>query len=223
MAERKFRSKLRNMKQNLNIHSDKSDEWKFLKELLNVEQIPTKNESSNKYILSNVEPTPIVSPCEIEQNQTISNELIESNGENVVLVEQINSIQIQNEDIDFEQAKEAIESEFQKVSARSITDLKPEVNYDCAFKIEFKEANQKPIKCKSRPLPYNLKDKVRLEIDKLLKAGIIRESKSEWCSPIRVVDKPDGSIRLTVDYKELNKVIKDDNYPIPSISDMYNN
>ena len=57
---------------------------------------------------------------------------------------------------------------------------------------------------------------------KLLKGGIIRPSQSEWCSPIRIVDKPDGSIRITVDYKELNKVIKDDNYPLPSINDLFN-
>ena len=36
-----------------------------------------------------------------------------------------------------------------------------------------------------------------------------------------MVDKSDGDIRLTVDYKPLNKVIKSDNYPVPNISEIY--
>jgi hypothetical protein len=38
---------------------------------------------------------------------------------------------------------------------------------------------------------------------------------------IKVVHKSDGDIRITVDYKPLNKVIKSDNYPLPNISDLY--
>ncbi|CAF1037193.1 unnamed protein product, partial [Brachionus calyciflorus] len=72
-----------------------------------------------------------------------------------------------------------------------------------------------------RQLPWNLKDRVRLEIENQVKAGIIRPSKIPWCFPIRVVDKQNGEIRFTVDYKELNKVIKDDNQPLPSINDLY--
>jgi hypothetical protein len=52
-------------------------------------------------------------------------------------------------------------------------------------------------------------------------AGIIRKSKSEWTSALRVVHKPDGDIRLTVDYKPLNKIIKSDNYPLPNIAEIY--
>ena len=59
-------------------------------------------------------------------------------------------------------------------------------------------------------------------MDAQLAAGIIRKSKSEWSSPIRVVDKPGGGVRICVDYGQINKIIKGDNYPLPSVEDLYN-
>ena len=35
-----------------------------------------------------------------------------------------------------------------------------------------------------------------------------------------MVHKPNGDIRITIDYKPLNKIIKNDNYPLPNISDI---
>ena len=58
-----------------------------------------------------------------------------------------------------------------------------------------------------RPLAHNLKDKVRKALAEQEAAGIIRKSFSEWSSALRVVHKQDGSIRITVDYTPLNKVI----------------
>ncbi|CAF0841120.1 unnamed protein product [Brachionus calyciflorus] len=117
------------------------------------------------------------------------------------------------------QMHEIISKELKQISTNSVTDLTPAKNQDFAFKIEFIDPNQKAIKCKCRPLPFHLKEKVKLELEKQLEAGIIRKSNSPWCFPFRVVDKPDGSIRITADYKALNKLIKDDNYPLPSITD----
>ncbi|CAF1127569.1 unnamed protein product, partial [Brachionus calyciflorus] len=63
---------------------------------------------------------------------------------------------------------------------------------------------------------------VREELDRQLKAGIIRRSKSEWNAALRIVDKKDGTIRITVDYKPLNRLIKGDSPPLPSIKDLFN-
>ena len=121
-----------------------------------------------------------------------------------------------------EEAREVVADELKQISAKSVIDLEPTINHDVAFEIEFIDPNQKPLRCKFRPLPYNLKEKVQNEIEQQIEAKIIRPSRSQWCSPIRVVDKPDGSIRITVDYKALNQLIKDDSYPLPSIQDLYN-
>ncbi|PIK45512.1 Retrovirus-related Pol polyprotein from transposon [Apostichopus japonicus] len=51
----------------------------------------------------------------------------------------------------------------------------------------------------------------------MLEQDIIIPSVSEWCSPVVMVDKPDGTYRMAVDYRALNAVTKSSNYPIPSI------
>ena len=66
-----------------------------------------------------------------------------------------------------------------------------------------------------------MKDKVKQLLKEQEEAGIIRKSKSNCTSPLRVVHKPHGDIRITIDYKPLNKILKKDNYPRPNMSDIY--
>jgi hypothetical protein len=67
------------------------------------------------------------------------------------------------------------------------------------FQIELINSNQQPLCAKARQLPYNLRDKVKQLLKEQEEAG--RKSKSNWTSPLRVVHKPDGDIRITIDYK----------------------
>jgi hypothetical protein len=52
-------------------------------------------------------------------------------------------------------------------------------------------------------------------IDEELATGKIRRSESEAGAPVMFVKKTDGSLRLVVDYRHLNKVIKNNVYPLP--------
>uniref|UniRef100_A0A7I4XU34 Reverse transcriptase domain-containing protein n=1 Tax=Haemonchus contortus TaxID=6289 RepID=A0A7I4XU34_HAECO len=74
-----------------------------------------------------------------------------------------------------------------------------------------------PIKMRARPVPLGLRPKLKELLTDLLEGKVIEHSKSEWAFPIVLVEKKDGSIRLCVDYRELNKKIKLDAYPLPSI------
>jgi len=52
-----------------------------------------------------------------------------------------------------------------------------------------------------------------------LRDGIVRPSISEYASPITLVKKKNGDTRLCVDYRQLNKKIIKDHYPLPLIDD----
>ena len=71
--------------------------------------------------------------------------------------------------------------------------------------------------------PYRLSEEerktVRERISELIKANIIRPSKSPFASPMLLVKKKDGSDRLCVDFRALNKNTVADRYPLPLIAD----
>ena len=54
----------------------------------------------------------------------------------------------------------------------------------------------------------------------MLEKKLIVPSNSPWTSPVVVVEKKNGKLRLCVDYRKLNNVTKKDSYPLPRIDDM---
>ncbi|KAK6013292.1 hypothetical protein OSTOST_21449, partial [Ostertagia ostertagi] len=65
--------------------------------------------------------------------------------------------------------------------------------------------DNKPIKMKTRPVPLAVRKKLKELLVDLQNRKIIEKSSSEWAFPIVLVEKKDGSLRLCVDYRELNK------------------
>ena len=51
--------------------------------------------------------------------------------------------------------------------------------------------------------------------------GFVRPSTSPWGAPVLLVKKKDGSLRLCIDYRELNKVTIRNQYPLPRIDDLF--
>lgn len=102
---------------------------------------------------------------------------------------------------------------FSSISAGTIKDFKVDLTL---------EENAKPIFFKPYQVPYGLRDAVEAEIDRLRNLGIIYPVRnSAWASPVVIVNKPDGSIRMCVDCKvTINKYLKVDHYPLPRIDDL---
>lgn len=72
--------------------------------------------------------------------------------------------------------------------------------------------------------PYRMapgkREVLKLELNKLLDAGVIEECESPWSAPVVLVPKKDGGVRLCVDYRGLNAVTKADSYPLPRMDDL---
>nr|GFB98706.1 putative reverse transcriptase domain-containing protein [Tanacetum cinerariifolium] len=79
----------------------------------------------------------------------------------------------------------------------------------------------KPIsKAPYRMAPVELKE-LKDQLQELLERGFIRPSVSPWGAPVLFVKKKDGSMRLCIDYRELNKITNRNHYPLPRIDDLF--
>ena len=65
------------------------------------------------------------------------------------------------------------------------------------------------------------KDEVRKQVTDLLSKGLIRPSTSPFGSPILFVKKKDGTLRMVIDYRSLNKITIKNRYPLPRIDDLF--
>ena len=67
--------------------------------------------------------------------------------------------------------------------------------------------------------PYRMSASELAELKKqlaeLLDKGFIRPSASPWGAPVLFVKKKDGSLRLCIDYRQLNQVTIKNKYPLP--------
>ncbi len=70
------------------------------------------------------------------------------------------------------------------------------------------------------PMSEDQLKKVRTYLDENLKRGFIRPSKSSAKYSILFVSKKNGTKRLCVNYRQLNKITKQDSYPLPLIEEL---
>ncbi|GJT81641.1 putative reverse transcriptase domain-containing protein [Tanacetum coccineum] len=59
------------------------------------------------------------------------------------------------------------------------------------------------------------------QLKELSDKGFIRPSSSPWGAPVLFVKKKDGSFRMCIDYRELNKLTVKNRYPLPRIDDLF--
>ena len=80
--------------------------------------------------------------------------------------------------------------------------------------------DDKPFKQRYRRIPPSAYEEVRAHLRQLLKAGIIRPSHSPFASNVVLVRKKDNSLRLCVDYRQINLKTKRDSYALPRIEEL---
>ena len=68
--------------------------------------------------------------------------------------------------------------------------------------------------------PAELKE-LKVKMEEMVNKGFVRPSTSPWGAPVLFVKKKDGSIRLCIDYRELNKVTIRNQYSLPRIDDLF--
>ncbi|MGH0185230.1 UNVERIFIED_CONTAM: hypothetical protein FKN15_017326 [Acipenser sinensis] len=69
-------------------------------------------------------------------------------------------------------------------------------------------------------IPESRRSGVRKEVWDMLELGVIEPSRSEWCSPIVIVAKRDGTNRFCVDFRKVNAIAKFDAYPMPRVDEL---
>ena len=53
----------------------------------------------------------------------------------------------------------------------------------------------------------------------MLKNDLVEEANSPWAAPVLIIDNKDGTKRLVVDFRRLNRVTRKDRYPTPNITE----
>ncbi|KAL5570693.1 hypothetical protein UlMin_020290 [Ulmus minor] len=88
------------------------------------------------------------------------------------------------------------------------------------FEIELLPGTQPISKAPYRMAPAELQE-LKKQLQELLDKGFIRPSYSPWGAPVLFVKKKDGTMRMCIDYRELNKVTIKNKYPLPRIDDLF--
>ena len=71
-----------------------------------------------------------------------------------------------------------------------------------------------------RMAPVELKE-LKVQLQELLDKGFVRPSVSPWGDPVLFVKKKDGTLRMCIDYRQINKVTVKNKYPMPRIEDLF--
>ena len=78
-------------------------------------------------------------------------------------------------------------------------------------------AESAPVRQPMRRTPQAVEGGEEKYLNEQLASGAIKPSKSEWASPIVMVRKKTGDVRVCIDYRKLNKSTFKDAYPLPRI------
>jgi hypothetical protein len=107
--------------------------------------------------------------------------------------------------------------EFPEVFPDEIPDVPPEREVE--FSIDLVPGT-KPVSMAPYRMSASELAELKKQLEDLLDKKFVRPSVSPWGAPVLLVKKKDGSMRLCIDYRQLNKVTIKNRYPLPRIDDL---
>ncbi|KAL0549288.1 hypothetical protein IC582_013769 [Cucumis melo] len=125
---------------------------------------------------------------------------------------------VDTREVDVSLSSEPVVRDYPDVFPEELPGLPP--HREVEFAIELEPGTVPISRAPYRMAPAELK-KLKVQLQELLDKGFIRPSVSPWGAPVLFVKKKDGSMRLCIDYRELNKVTVKNRYPLPRIDDLF--
>ena len=116
--------------------------------------------------------------------------------------------------------QQAVVMEMLREESGAFAKHKEDIIYIKNLKIDIKLTDEIPVAKAYNAVPRALYDEVKINVQDLLSKGFIRKSTLPYASPVVCVRKRDGSLRLCVDYRGLNKKTIPDRQPIPRIQEI---
>ncbi|KAL0548854.1 hypothetical protein IC582_013330 [Cucumis melo] len=125
---------------------------------------------------------------------------------------------VDTREADVSLSSEPVVRDYPDVFPEGLPGLPP--HREVEFAIELEPGTVPISRAPYRMAPAELKE-LKVQLQELLDKGFIRPSVSPWGAPVLFVKKKDGSMRLCIDYRELNKVTVKNRYPLPRIDDLF--
>ncbi|KAI3754587.1 hypothetical protein L1987_54374 [Smallanthus sonchifolius] len=108
--------------------------------------------------------------------------------------------------------------DFPDVFLEELPGIPPEREVE--FRIDLVPGAKPVVKATYRLAPSEMKE-LMSQLQELLDRGFIRPSISPWRAPVLFVKKKDRSMRMCIDYRELNKLTIKNKHPLPRIDDLF--
>ncbi|GKC88323.1 hypothetical protein Tco_1148972, partial [Tanacetum coccineum] len=119
---------------------------------------------------------------------------------------------------DKKQEEIVVVRDFPEVFSDDLSGLLPILEIE--FRIELIPGATPVAKSPCRLAPSEMEE-LSGQLKELQDKGFIRPSSSPWGAPVLFVKKKDGSFRMCIDYRELNKLTVKNRYPLPRIDDLF--
>ena len=125
---------------------------------------------------------------------------------------------IESANSEMQLAKVPMVNEFFDVFPEDLPGLPPDREIE--FEIELAPGTEPISIAPYRMAPAELKE-LKVKMEELLNKGFVKTGTSPWGAPVLLVKKKDGSLRLCINYRQLNKVTVRNQYPLPRIDDLF--